>query len=1030
MPPKLNPLDELIPNRIIHLRDRLRSSLWEERQDLSVSISPVTDRITTVDGAPGLWYQPIQPGEHFGQPFGEWQQCWFRVDIPAPTEGQSGRRYFFWDCRGETTVYIDGAPWAGLDVAHLFCILPDRACTLWLDCGTYQTCIWTDGGKDIDEYGLRFDGAWIACRNQAAWDLFYDLDTLVSWMEFLLKRDGLGEMVRPWGPYPHPRRAHPVLRRLLAMLDTAWMAWETGGQTALAQAIKNIFAAFPAEDWQPVVQMVGHSHLDLVWMWPEIEGERKAVHTIATALRLLEEYPQYRFMWTSPASMQVIEERFPALYAAIKEKLAQGRWETTGGAWVEFDTLIACGEALGRSLALGQRRFSELRGAPSQVMWLPDCFGFNGFLPQIMAQAGVRYFSTTKLSWSAVTDFPYDSFVWRSADGSQVIAHLSVKAPSNEGLPAMAESAEYYRQLAVHPEILKCTGVGDGGGGTTVSAIELYNRLGNLAQVPKVSWGTVEGFFAGLDRAQENLPVFEGELYLEFHRGIYTTQSEFKRRFRRLERCLQAWEAARVLTNGEPIPDHPWERLCFAQFHDAIPGSSIQLVYDQLGQELEGLGTVALEATQAELGGQSTGAAGVFNPLAFDRQVVVELPRSAPSAGVLQQVSTPAGERWLAPVKLKGLAVTPVADGQPLSLGTWYVSPLVLDNGVLRVEFAESGQIRQVSDGQPWPLAGSPFLALHIDEPPTFDAWEIDHVAARQSLETLKGAPLKVIESGPVRGVLSGQARFGAGSSVTIRYILETGSAVLKVELDVDWQEEHRVLRYYLPTTLRGRAARYAAPYGSLERPQVPGTPREEAMWEVPASRWAAVTDDPGWDGLALASEAKYGFACRDGELAMTLLRAPSDPGAEGGNPQRHLPDHPAEKGIHTICFGIARYQPRSSGTRLSTPALAEALYAPAPVVPLGGWIESQPPKVRFLSDLNTVVPTWALPAASGGFLLRLNETLGASGSLRLGFGKDVEVERVDFLENPMDGRCLAKTGEGEFTLTYRPYDLISLRIR
>lgn len=1030
MPPKLNPLPELIPARIASLRDLLRGALWQDRADLAVSISPVTDTFHPIEDAAGLWYQPIQPGERFGQPFGEWQQCWFRVEVPEPGEGPAGRRFFFWDCRGETTAYIDGVPWAGLDVAHPYCILPDRACTLWLDCGTYQTCIWYPGAKEIDEYGLRFDGAWTACRDLAAWEVFWDLDTLVKWLEQLLKRDGLGEMMRPWGPYPTPRRAHPVLRKLLGMLDEAFMAWETGGIKALSPALKRIFAAFPAESWQPRVQMVGHSHLDLVWMWPEIVGERKAVHTIATALRLLDEYPQYRFLWTSPASMRVLEEHTPELYEEVKSRIKDGRWETTGGAWVEFDTLIACGEALGRSLALGQRKFSELRGEPSRTVWLPDCFGFNGFLPQIMAQAGIRYFYTTKLSWSVVTDFAYDSFTWRAADGSEVKVHLNVKAPSWEGVGAMIEAAEHYRQLDVHNEILKYTGVGDGGGGTTVDAIELYNRLGSLAQVPRVEWGTVEDFFGGLEKEHSRLPVYEGELYLEFHRGVYTTQSEFKRLFRRLERCLQTWEAARVIANGEPIPDHPWERLAFTQFHDAIPGSSIQLVYDQLGEELDRLGNVALEGAQADLGWKAGDAEGVFNPLAFERQVVAEFERPIESAGALQSITTGQGERWLAPVRLKGLAVTAAAGAQPLTLGSWYVTPTVLDNGVLRVTFGEQGQISSISDGKPWPLASEPGLALHPDHPATFDAWEIDHIAARQTVSSVSGAALKVVESGPVRAVLSGTASFGTESSVKIRYILEAGSTALKIEMDVDWQEEHKVLRYYLPTTLKGKNARYAAPYGSLERPQVPMSPREEAMWEVPASRWAAVTDDPGWDGLALLSEAKYGYACRDGELALTLLRAPSDPAADGPNPRRHMPLHPAEKGKHTIRFAIARYQPRTSGTKLSTPALCEALYAPAPLVTLSSWLQAQPPKVRFLSDLDTILPTWVLPAREGGFILRLNETLGASGTLRVALGKDAQVDRVDFLEQVMEGDCIEKAADGEFRVKYGPYELISLRVR
>jgi alpha-mannosidase len=1025
MPPRLNPLPQFIPGRFASLRARLEGSLWEERLDLPVVISPVSDEILTVEQAYELSYQPILPGEYFGQPFGEWQQCWFRVDVPAPQPGQAGRRHFFWDSRGETTVYIDGQPWAGLDVAHLSCILPERACTLWLDCGTYQTCIWADGGKDVDQYGLRFEGAWMACRNLAHWETYWDTVTLSNYLEYLLKRDGLGDVIVPYGRPPELRKVHPVLRKLIFLLDEATQAWETGGIDALGPALKRIFIAFPAEAWQPKISLIGHSHLDLVWMWPEVEGERKAIHTIATALRLLDEYPQYRFMWTSPASMTVLQEKTPALYQEVLGQLHSGRWEATGGAWVEFDTLIACGEALGRSLALGQHAFQQLRGSTSSTLWLPDCFGFNAFLPQIISQAGVNNFYTTKMSWSVVTDFPYDSFCWRSADGSQVVAHLNTKAPSGEGVAAWAESAEHYRQLDVHDEILKSVGVGDGGGGTTVHQIEINSRLGNLAQIPRVEWDSVEGYFERLGQIKERLPVFEGELYLEFHRGCYTTQSEFKRLFRRLETSLQTWEAARVLLGGGSIPEEPWQRLSFTQFHDSIPGSSIQLVYEQLGAELEALGDQALAAAQSELGGTLAGPAAVFNPLALDRRVVVECASPQASAG-LQYTRSTDGEAWLASALLKGLSAAPLTEAT--ALGKWEVTPRVLDNGCLRVEFDEQGRLVSANDGRPWPLAGAPSLALHPDTPVLFDAWEIDHTVPRHSLAMLDGVPLKVIESGPVRAVLAGQARLGESeTSLEVRYILETGSDVLKIELNVDWRETHRALRFYLPSTLRGRNARYGAPYGSVQRPQVPGSPKDEAMWEVPASRWAAITDDAGQDGLAIVTEAKYGFACRDGELALSLLRAPLDPGSEWpGNPLRHMPDGPAERGQHRIGFALARYSSRTSGGSLSTPALAEALYAPVLAVPATTGAKEAP--FKFVSDLETIIPTWVLPSQQGGFILRLNETLGASGSLKIETISPVQVARVGFLEQELDSSCIRRTGPRQFEIDYRPYDLISLR--
>lgn len=371
MPPKLNPLPQLIPNRVMHLRNLLSSTLWEDRQDLSVLMSPVLDEFLSIDLASGLTFTPIQSGHYFGEPDGEWQQAWFKVEIPEPSPTQLGRRFFFWDCRGETTVYIDGLPWAGIDVAHPYCLLPDRACTLWLDTGAYQTCIWYEGAKPIDQYGLRFDGAWLACRNLKNWETYWDLYVLSEWMKYLLKRDHLEDMIKGWGAVPAANNLHPVGRKLLELLDHALEAWEAGGVGLLAPALKRIFSAFPTENWQPNITIAGHSHLDLVWMWPEVVGERKAVHTIATALRLLDEYPQYRFLWTSPHSMKLVAERFPGLFTQIRSRILEQRWEANGAPWVEFDTLVACGEALGRSLVLGQRMFERLRGSTSPILSCP-----------------------------------------------------------------------------------------------------------------------------------------------------------------------------------------------------------------------------------------------------------------------------------------------------------------------------------------------------------------------------------------------------------------------------------------------------------------------------------------------------------------------------------------------------------------------------------------------------------------------------------------------------------------------------------
>jgi alpha-mannosidase len=1050
MPKTYNPLPQLIPARIAHLRQVLGGSLWSNRQDLSVSGGPINNYPVPVAEAPAQPMAPVRPGEYFGAPSGDWQQRWFCVEVPAPQPAEAGRRYFFWDCRGETTAYLDGDPWAGLDGSHPYCILPDRACTLWLDCGTYQTAMWGPG-KNPDQYGLRFEGAWTACRNALAWETYWDLDVLCSLMEHLLKEDGLSDTLRMWGPYPEIVKTHPVLRKLLYRLDEAYKAWEIGGTDhrggvdALAPALKQIYREFPAEVWQPHVTLVGHSHLDLVWMWPEVEGERKGVHTFATALRLLEEYPEFTFMWTSPSNYQALERRAPSLHAAIREQIRTGRWEATGGAWLEFDTLIACGEALGRSLALGQRYFEKLRGAISTTMWVPDCFGYNAALPQLLQLAGVRNFFTTKMSWSGITNFPYHSFVWRSPDGAEVLTHLAVIGdPESPG--GLAHMARTYRQGDVHGEMLTGLGVGDGGGGTTVASIERVRRMADLSLTPRAGWGYVEPFFERLEQQREQLPVFEGELYLEFHRGIYTTHSEFKRKYRQLERALQAWEAVRVVTGGAPIPEHPWERLCFCQFHDAIPGSSIQLVYDQLEPELQSLSEQALQQAAADLSASvqpdgSCAGLAVFNPLLLPRRAVIELPAGArvtldDGQDLLIQ---PVPDGLLASVPLDGFGLrclsvsdTSAADPGVNVLPAWEVSPQALDNGLLRVEFDAQGHITLARDAiSAWPLAEPPAFILYPDNPPYFDAWEVDHGAMRQGGVSLSGMSLEAIERGPVRGILRGTTPLGEHSRLTVDYILEAGSDVLRIEALVDWREEHRLLKYHLPTLHRGRLARFAAPFGSVARPQVPGFPHEEAMWEVPASRWAAVTDDAGYDGLAIVTEAKYGFSCRDGNLGLSLLRAADDPvRGDPTQPQRLCPDHATDQGMHRIRFALAHYRAASLEGHLSTAAQAEALYAPLVISTVSGKAAWTPP-VSVPLDLGTLVPSWALPSRQGGgYILRLHETLGVPGTLQLAFARVPQgVQPVDLLERPVEGVVVDKLDELHYEVKVAPYQVVSLRV-
>jgi alpha-mannosidase len=341
--------------------------------------------------------------------------------------------------------------------------------------------------------------------------------------------------------------------------------------------------------------------------------------------------------------------------------------------------------------------------------------------------------------------------------------------------------------------------------------------------------------------------------------------------------------------------------------------------------------------------------------------------------------------------------------------------PRLLDNGHLRAAFDRSGRLERLAiDGQDLLLAAPAGLALYHDRPANFDAWDIDHDALRKPLAGHPAMRLALVESGPVRAVLRGSARLGAASQVTASYTLEAGSHWLQVELEIDWREDHRLLKFHCPTGFQGRQARFGAPFGSVARPQLPGDARDEAQWEVPGSRWAAVTDDDG-TGLAMVTEAKFGFSCRDGDLGLSLLRAPADP------------DPKADRGRHVLRFAIGAHRDVAAADRATTAASADLLYSPA-LVTAGGAMAPPP----FAWDrLGSLVPSWTRPLSGGGFELRLHEVAGRRGSARLLLASAaVQVVCTDFLGRRLPGVQPRRRDAREFELAYRPYQILTVQVR
>ena len=994
----INPLLQLTPLRAQRGVARLLEIIWHDPRILRVeSTVSRPDHISLAEAQKAKRHK-VHAGDSWGKLY---DQRWSRVIIPS-----GAGRWLRWDEQGEATLFVHGVPFYGFDVAHRGCELPVGVREVWVESLCVQAAVWHPDAKGLGVDGNIFSGAKLLRRDDEAWSAYHDLNCLYDWMLELRAKEfpGVPRELFSQTVQPALTDVSPLYRQLLRGLDTALDAFDTAGVGELRRELAKVYQSL--RDPAPLSRaaLTGHSHLDLVWLWTEQVGEGKAVHTFSNANRLMALYPEFRFAYSQPASYEAVARRSPELMRAVKARLTSGQWEATGGMYVESDSHVACGEGLARSFMIGQESFKKLTGRRSRILWLPDLFGFSACLPQLMNLSGVDYFFTTKTTWNTVNRFPYSSFVWRGPGGHAVVSHVTqgVQFNNTVSVEQLRAVAQQNQQGDIHNEALMPNGWGDGGGGPSEEMCERARRLSSLRGLPALQWDQPEAFFDRLAEKAAKLPALDGEIYLEYHRGTFTTQSLVKSRFRDLERALQLREASLVVSRGKPPADldHAWRRMVFAQFHDYIPGSSIPEVY------VEGLPELArLAGEQSAYAIKSLGAAKgdrcVFNSLPVARRTVVggrvlDLP---PLSGVK---IAEAVVRDVAPVKVKGRT---------------------LSNGRVVARLDSRGNLAVLSvDGRAVELAvHAGELVIYPEQPANFEPWDIDRHTL--SLGQPARGPVKITAG---ETSLSVSRKISAESSATIRYSLEPGASVLRVTVELDWHEADTLVKLHFPTDYRGREVRCGTPFGSVMRPQLATHREVEAMWEWPMSRWATVSADAERAGLLVVTEAKYGVSCRDGNLGITLLRTPLQVGYEEHKKAypAHLSRLPKPKilhtdlGRHTIELALGFYD--ATAPRAEQPAtLAETLFTP-PVSYMGKPVMSA---FQGLVGGETLIPHWAQPEGRDRWVLRLHEVSGQRGTTNLLLASGWSAQKINLL-----GESLGKPIRGR-TLVFAPYEIISLRL-
>ena len=763
-----------------------------------------------------------------------------------------------------------------------------------------------------------------------------------------------------------------MLRALDALVDVVEPR-DVAGTAAAGRAVLAEVLRQPAYPSAHRITAIGHAHIDSAWLWPVRETARKCARTFANVLALMAEDSDLVFACSSAQQYAWIRDQYPQLFEQIRTRVAEGRFVPVGGMWVESDTNMPGGEALARQFLAGQRFFREEFGVECREVWLPDSFGYTAALPQIARLAGARWFLTQKTSWNETNRIPHHTFWWEGIDGSRLFTHFPPVDTYNSDLSGreLARAERQFAEKGRANSSLVPFGWGDGGGGPTREMLAAASRARSLEGSPRVEIASPAEFFRAAEAEYAQPPEWSGELYLEFHRGTYTSQARTKRGNRRSEHLLreaELWATAAYLQRGEPYPyevlERCWHTVLLQQFHDILPGSSIRWVYrdaDRGYAEVErALEEVIEHACRALAGTGSTTLAFNAGPYAA---------AGVPAAG----------------------AGVPVASGE----ATLADSPdgIVLENDRVRVVVDERGLLTSVfdltADREVLPAgAVGNLLQLHRDTPTLWDAWDLDDHYRRSVVDLTAVESIEISEKGPERVAVRVARRFG-DSAVEQVISLRGGSNAIDIETKVDWHERQRLLKLAFPLDVHADRAASEIQFGHVYRPIHTNTSWDSARFEICAHRWVHV-GEAGY-GVAVANDATYGHdvtrSSRSGRVAtivrLSLLRAPL------------YPDPEADQGEHTmrcsLAVGASVADAVREGYRLNLP-LREIAGAD-PVEPL-------------LTVDHPAVVVEAVKLAedqSGDVIVRLYEAHGgrARGTVRAAFPVG-GVTETDLLERPL----------------------------
>lgn len=932
----------------------------------------------------------------------------------------------------EALAYIDGEPFAACDRHHQEIILPAK---------------WCDG----KEHTLALHG-WTGIGGQTVGDPTRKLQMRLCEVVQIDQpaRDFIALARVALGIAKHLKDRQPARHHLLTALNDAFTLIDLRLPIgdAFYESIGDAFACLKAGVGQAGpsldvdITAIGHAHIDVAWLWTLGQTRQKAGRSFHTVLRLMEQFPAYQFTQSQPQLYEYVHQDFPELFEAIKERIEDGRWEPIGGMWVEADCNLTGSESLARQFLLGRSYFREQFGkeAESPVLWLPDVFGYAWNLPQLIKESGLEYFFTIKIGWSQYNRLPYDSFWWQGLDGTRVLTHFSTtKNPASVHAATYNADASPGQTLGTWfnfqgkddgpvgeiPPLLMSFGWGDGGGGPTREMLENIREMGDFPSTPPIHNGKVIDFFHKLEKISDGFPVWNSELYMEYHRGTYTTQAANKRANRKSEFLLHDTEflaAYASLLDEEYAYPHvtfkeAWEIVCLNQFHDIIPGSSINPVYKESLEQYEQVHTMVSQVRDQALdviANQFGSRALIVNPTSFTRHDLVDMNDQPVEVGAISPYS-----------------VVPLAEDRRQQID--HPSPVIahssfLENDFLRVEFNNAGDITRIYDkaAQRELLpegALSNQLQLFDDRPMTYDAWDIDIYYDDKMWLAEPATRIEVVESGPLRATLEITRRM-INSEITQRISLSYNSPRLDFDTHVDWRERKILLKVAFPVDVLSPTATHEIQWGNVERPTHRNTSWDWARFETAAQKWVDLSE--GGYGVSLLNDCKYGHDIYDNVIRLTLLRGATAPDPEADLGQHEfkysLYPHIGRWNENTISEAYALNDPVFVYKQTSDGRPKTDTPFPRPPSP----VDFKAPFIEVASP-NIIIETIKQAEDGKGVIVRLYESQRQRGPFTLSTNFPLKAAwRANILE---ENQAEIPVDDQQLQYHIKPYQIITLRL-